>query len=101
MPTTDKYDAIALHQTNGCNYGIGPGYVVQWLKDLDREQPFVLTCIARDTLAGRFLTTIKNPEELAERMYVFCSDIVDQGCGSVEILAEELASTHKLFFWWD
>lgn len=101
LPTTDKYDAIALHQTNGCNNGVGPGYVVQWLKDLEQEQPFVLTCIAYDTLAGRFLTPIENPEELAERMYDFCSDIVDQGCGSVEILAETLASTDDLFFWWD
>ncbi|MFB2835251.1 ankyrin repeat domain-containing protein [Floridanema evergladense] len=101
LPTTDKYDAIALHQTNGCNYGIGPGYVVQWLKDLEQEQPFVLTCIAHDTLAGRFLTPIENPEELAARMYDFCSDIVEQGCGSVEFLAEELASSQKLFFWWD
>jgi len=77
LPTTDKYEAIALHQTNGGNYGIGPGYVVQWLKDLEARQPFVLTCIAHDTLAGRFLTPIADPEGLAERMYDFCSDLVD------------------------
>lgn len=101
LPTTDKYDAIALHQTSGCNYNIGPGYVVQWLKDLEREQPFTLICIDHDTLAGNFLTPIENLEELAKRMYDFCPDIVDQGCGSVKNLAKELASTHKLFFWWD
>jgi ankyrin repeat protein len=101
LPTPDKYKVIALHQTNGCNYGIGPGYVVQWLRELEAEQPFILTCIAHDTLAGRFLTPIENPEELAERMYDFCSDIVDQGCGSVDILAETLSSNDNLFFWWD
>lgn len=101
LPTADKYDAIALHQTNGCNCGIGPGYVVEWLKELEAEQPFVLTCIAHDTLAGRFLTPIEDPEDLAERMYDFCSDIVDQGCGSVELLAESLASSDDLYFWWD
>jgi ankyrin repeat protein len=101
LPTSDKYDVIALHQTNGCNYGIGPGYVVQWLKDLEAEQPFILTCIAHDTLAGRFLTPIEDPEGLAERMYDFCSDIVDQGCGEVAFLAEKLADSDGLFFWWD
>jgi len=101
LPTVDKYEAIALHQTDGANYGVGPGYVVQWLKNLEQEQPFILTCIARDTLAGRFLTPIANPEELAAQMYDFCSDIVDQGCGSVEILAENLATSDNLFFWWD
>lgn len=101
LPTTDKYEVIAWHQTNGCNYGIGPGYVVQWLRELEAEQSFILTCIAHDTLAGRFLTPIADPEELAERMYDFCPDIVDQGCGSVEILAESLSSSDHLFFWWD
>jgi ankyrin repeat protein len=101
LPTSDKYDVIALHQTNGCNYGIGPGYVVQWLKELEAEQPFILTCIAHDTLAGRFLTPIADPEGVAERMYDFCSDIVDQGCGEVEVLAEKLADSDGLFFWWD
>ncbi|HAZ42978.1 MAG TPA: hypothetical protein DDW76_02080 [Cyanobacteria bacterium UBA11369] len=101
LPTTDKYDAIALHQTNGCNCGIGPGYVVEWLKQLEAKQPFVLTCIEHDTLAGHFLTPIQDPQELAERMYDFCPDIVSQGCGSVEALAQSLQTSSKLFFWWD
>ena len=101
LPTTDKYDAIALHRTNGCNYGVGPGYVVRWLKELELRQPFILTRIAHDTLAGRFLTPIEDPEGLAEQMYDFCEDIVDQGCGSVELLAETLAHSDRLYFWWD
>ncbi|BAY77232.1 ankyrin [Nostoc linckia NIES-25] len=101
LPTTDKYDAIALHQTNGCNCGIGPGYVVQWLRELEAVQPFILTLVAHDTLEGRFLTPIQDPEGLGDRMYDFCPDIVDQGCGSVERLAESLGSSDDLFFWWD
>lgn len=101
LPTTDKYDVIALHQTNGCNCGIGPGYVIQWLRELEAEQPFILTCIAHDTLAGRFLTPFEDPDGWAESMYDFCPDIVDQGCGSTELLAENLASSDSLFFWWD
>jgi ankyrin repeat protein len=101
LPTTNKYDVIALHQTNGCNYGVGSGYVVQWLQALEIEQPFILTLIANDTLEGRFLTPIAQPEELAKRMYDFCPDIVDQGCGSVEKLAQNLRAGDNLFFWWD
>ena len=101
LPTTDKYDVIALYQTNGCNYDIGPGYIVQWLKQLEAEQPFVVTGIAHDTISGRFLTPIADPEKWAEKMYDFCPDIVDQGTGSVELLAESLAASDDLFFWWD
>jgi ankyrin repeat protein len=101
LPTMNKYDVIALHQTNGCNYGIGTGYIVQWLQALEIEQPFILTLIAHDTLEGRFLTPIAEPEKLAKRMYDFCPDIVDQGCGSVEKLAQSLRASDNLFFWWD
>ena len=101
LPTTDKYEAIAFVQTDGANYDIGPGYIVEWLKQLEAEQPFVLTCICHDTLAGRFLTALEDPEALAQRMYEFCHDIVEQGCQSVEALAESLRSSDDLFFWWD
>jgi ankyrin repeat protein len=101
LPTTDKYDVIALHQTNGSNYGIGPGYVVQWLRSLEIEQPFILTLIANDTIEGRFLNPIAEPKKLAQRMYDFCPDIIEQGCGSIEKLAQNLRAGDNLFFWWD
>lgn len=50
---------------------------------------------------GRFLTSIEDPEELAYSMYDLCSDIVDQGTGTVEALAEQLATSDQLYFWWD
>ncbi|MGD2180784.1 ankyrin repeat domain-containing protein [Lusitaniella coriacea] len=101
LPTTDKYDAIALHQTNGCDDSVGPGYIVEWLQELEAQQPFVLTLVAHDTLNGRFLTPIQDPEGLAKQMYNLCSDLVDQGCGSVERLADSLREGDRLYFWWD
>lgn len=101
IPSTDKYDAIALHQTNGCNYGVGTGYILEWLKELEQEQPFIISWVRHDLTAGKFLTPIKKPQELAEKMYDLCSDIVDQGCGLIERLAESLANSDNLYFWWD
>ena len=101
LPTTNKYDAIAAMQTNGQNYDIGPGYINDWLKKLDAEQPFFLTGAGMDFLSGQFQSPVNNAVELAARFYEFCPDIVDQGCGSVEVLADELKKTQKLFFWWD
>ena len=37
LPTSDRYQAIAAMQTNGANYGIGPGGIIQWLKELEKE----------------------------------------------------------------
>jgi len=101
LPTTDKYQVIAAMQTNGANYGIGTGGVIEWLKALEKEQPFTLTAIGFDVISGQFEKAVKSPAKLAKRLYEFCPDIVDQGCGDVEALAAELKKTRRLYLWWD
>jgi hypothetical protein len=51
---------------------------------------------------------VKNPPrdkaaalELAWQQYWYCTDIVDQGCGSVSNLAATLINSEYWFFWWD
>ncbi len=39
--------------------------------------------------------------QLANEMYLFCTDIVDQGVGSISALAETLLDSSVWFFWWD
>jgi ankyrin repeat protein len=100
-PTADKYALIAAFQTNGANYDLGPEEIAQWLRDLEEEVPFILTGIGWDFLKGHFNGPRRDPHDLAQRMYEFCPDIVDQGVGEVDTLAESLAERDDLFFWWD
>lgn len=100
LPTTNKYEVMAVMETNGDNYDIGTSGVIAWMKELESEQPFVLTGIGFDYLEGRFTSPIKDTRALARRMYQFCPDIVDQGTDTVESLARELGDGH-LYFWWD
>ena len=101
LPTTERADVIAAVGTNGVNCGIGPGYIVEWLETLHRAAPFVLTIVGSDILAGRFCSDIPETAHWARRMYAFCPDIVDQGTGTVESLADGLKESRELFFWWD
>lgn len=100
LPTADKYAVIAAMGTNGDNFNIGTAGVIAWLRDLEGEQPFVLTGIGFDHLEGHFTSKVKDPRALARRMYQFCPDIVDQGVGSLGKLADELRNG-TLYFWWD
>jgi ankyrin repeat protein len=100
-PTEDKYALIAAFQTNGANYDLGPEQIIQWLRDLEQEVPFILTGIGWDFLKGHFTADRDDPHDLAQRMYEFCPDIVDQGVGDVDALADALAASDHLFFWWD
>ena len=99
--TTDKFDVVTAVGTYAPNYDLDNIDVISWLEELDREQPFLLFRVLARTLAGVFLTNIKDPQALAERMYVFCPDIVDQGVETVERLAEVLEKERSLYFWWD
>jgi len=87
--------------TNGGNYDVSNDDVIQWLQELEEEQPFVLTGADGATVEGRFTSPIEDPADLAERMCDFCPDIVAQGTETVEALAEDLATSNRLFFWWD
>ena len=100
LPTADKYAVMAAMETNGDNYSIGTAGVIAWLKELEPEQPFIMTGIGFDYMEGFFTTPVKDPKALAKRMYQFCPDIVDQGTGSVNALADELRKG-ALYFWWD
>lgn len=101
LPTSDRWQALLAMGTNGVNSGIGPGYLIAWLEQLEKRQPFVLLSVGHDLLAGRFLQPVADPLALAEEMYELCSDIVDQGTGTVEELAEELEASGRLYLWWD
>jgi len=100
LPTSDMYTVMAAMETNGDNYNIGTAGVIAWMKDLQQDQPFVLTGIGFDYMEGHFTGPIKNSKDLARRMYEFCPDIVDQGVGSLDKLAKELEKG-TLYFWWD
>jgi hypothetical protein len=101
LPTTDKYAVMAFTDVNGANYDIDTILVIKWMKRLEKTHPYLLTGCGFDFLSGRFKDKVADPKALAKAMYDFCPDIVDQGTGSLEALADELAKSNELFFWWD
>lgn len=102
LPTSEKYVVLAYLQTDGLNYGITTERIIDWLRELEAEEPFVVTEAGLDFVGGRFLQGVRRPGRLAERMFAFCPDIVEQGIGSVANLEKELAKPRPpLYLWWD
>jgi hypothetical protein len=100
LPTADYTAVMAAMDTNGNNFNISTAGVIAWMKELHQEQPFILTDIGFDYMEGYFTKPVADPPKLAQRMYQFCPDIVDQGVGDMDKLALELKKG-KLYFWWD
>jgi len=61
----------------------------------------VITDAAHDWVDARITTDPANWKALAEEVYAFCPDVVDQGTGTVDALIEEVRSKKVLFLWWD
>ena len=101
LPTQNWADLIAAFQTNGANYDLMPTDIIDWLKKMEKQHPFELTGGGFDWLEGRFLQPPLKARTLAQHMYKFCPDIVDQGIGSTRDLARALEKDGSFFFWWD
>ena len=87
--------------TDGGTCDLSTQRIIAWLRKLDKKLPFVLTGCGEDFVAGRFVKPIRNPLQLAESIYKFCPDVVEQGSGSTSRLADELARTQRFLLWWD
>lgn len=63
-----------------------------------------LVSLAGDILECRVSKRPQTREEaltLAKEQYAYCSDIVDQGVGSIQALAASLQISDFWYFWWD
>lgn len=63
--------------------------------------PFALTSDVLELMATRLPVSKEEALGLAKDQYIYCSDIVDQGIGSEEALADSLLESKLWFFWWD
>ncbi len=101
LPTTDKAEVIAFMQTNGTNYDVGPGNIIEAMAQVEQGQGFELYGVSFDFLSGRFALPLKNARTLARQLYEICPDFVDQGPGSVALAAAALKKSGEFFLWWD
>jgi len=105
--TTDKFKVVQLVGTDAVNYGHDNAEVITWLRQLDRDEPFVLTGAGFDYIEGYFKKDVRDPRALARRIYAFCPDFVDQGLGLSEkgtpedIIVRHFSGSRTFFFWWD
>ncbi|RZM30349.1 MAG: DUF4253 domain-containing protein [Pedobacter sp.] len=99
--TSDKFEILRLFQTNGINHDLNTREVIARLREFDSELDLDLIGAGGDWCE---FTIGKNPtnwNDLSNRIYSFCPDVVDQGTQTVELLESEIKQTGTLYFWWD
>lgn len=101
LHTVDKYRILKQVQTDGINWDIDNDSLQSIIRRFDKAYSLDLVGAGLDWCEF----TIRQPPtdwlKLANEAYAVCPDIVDQGTGTVERLAEEMKQGRQLYFWWD
>lgn len=101
FPTRDKLAVIAATGTEGANYQVQTSDVIDWLRELEKDNPFTLCFCGHDLIGGAFLGPVKEAKKLAERIVEFCPSCLDEGFESPGELAAFLKKSKSFLLRWD
>lgn len=88
-------------ETNGSNYSIETKDIIQKYRKWDNEFGVTPIGIGFDFCECLIIKKNIDFKKLADEVYEFCPDVVDQGTDTVEALAEEMKRTGTIYLWWD
>jgi len=101
LKTTDKYTVLKQVATDGINFEIANDSLITIIKKFDEKYSLELIGASGDWCEFVIHKEPSNWMEFANEVYKVCPDVVDQGTGTTEALAEEMKRTKRLYFWWD
>lgn len=104
LPTDKSWEAPAYLRWGGWNACPPPDYHVAALRSWHDRFGAELVGINGDTMNIRVRHPARDRRQaliLAQEFQAYCTDIVDQGVGSMTALASELMREDWWFFWWD
>lgn len=99
--TADKYSILKETGTDGANYDIDNDSLQKIIHTFDEKYDLTLVGCNYDWCEFAIGKEPMNWKTLADECYAVCPDIVDQGTGTVDALADELKRTKTIYFWWD
>ncbi|MFN8659019.1 MAG: DUF4253 domain-containing protein [Candidatus Obscuribacterales bacterium] len=104
VPTKTPWHVAAVLRWGGSNDGIEPeehtALHKYWYTAYGAE-PVVATMDIWEFRVAKPPQTREAAMHLAREQYIYCPDIVDQGCATVAGLASELIYSPRWYFWWD
>lgn len=103
IPTANPWEVFAWLPFGGWNECPMPEEILWIAKYWYEKFGAVPAVMTRDVLefSAAPIKDEKTAAELALQQYVFCTDIVDQGIGTIGRLAGALMQSSVWYFWWD
>jgi len=104
VPTTTSWHLPAYLRVGDYNACPNPAEHASVLKRWEEQYGAEVVSMTHDTIELRVAHPPTNREHaiaLAYEQFAYCSDIVDQGVGTLDALAATLLNGSVWFFWWD
>ncbi len=96
-----QFDILRLAATDAVNYNMLTEDIIEKLLDIDRRYGIDIFQAETDTIVFGLRTSPEDMTAFAEEIYDFCPDIVDQGVGTVDALADGIDMGRCVSLWWD
>lgn len=100
-PGESQFDILRHARTDAINYDMVTTDLVARLQKYDLQFGIDIYHAETDTVGFTLRTLPEDVNALAEELYDFCPDMVDQGHGSVEELEDDLRDSQRVCLWWD
>ena len=94
-------DVLRMAESDAINYGFETEDLINKIKEYDEKYGVNVSHAETDTVVLEFNKLPEDLGELTKDIYEFCPDIVDQGTGEINSIAESLEDTNSIFLWWD
>lgn len=101
LRSNDKFDILRALGTNGINYDIDTAQLVKRLTSWDNDYGIEIEGADSDWVDIKFSKLPTDLKKLAEEIYEFCPDSVEQSVGSIEDLEIYIKENNGVFLWWD
>lgn len=101
VTNSDPYDYLKTVRVNGINYDVDHPDVIERYRTWDELYGLELVGAGMDWLFAEFEASPSDWNAFAREVYEFCPDVVDQGTGTVELLASEMQNMNAVYLWWD
>jgi hypothetical protein len=100
LKTRDEFDTLRAMGTCTPNYDLDTDDIINILKSWQKMCSFEITGAGTNWVSADFIKQPADMKDFASKVYDICPDVVDQGTGSVDNMAEEMKDQNFVYLWW-
>jgi hypothetical protein len=97
----NSYDILKIQRTEAPNYNLDTMSIIVWLKEQQKEGPFVVTGAGSDWLETQFIKPPKDMPVFVKQVADFAPDVLLHGPRAIDERTERMKRTNGFYLVWD